>query len=171
MLLSLPFWWTDKHMGNREIISQTSGPEPASEDNSLGYKGKWVLVLLSFLWTEWKKEIDHNSRTDVFIYTEVLMSELGCICWRSMFVPIPHLSFEGHKKPWKILDLGLGFLLLTKNIIPHNASSAAPDLKCCVQSQHDSNLPSICHLLGESLTRAVTSFDMSLNISTLFSWK
>lgn len=35
-----------------------------------------------------------------------------------MFAPIPHLSFEGHKVAWKILERGLGFLLLTKNIIP-----------------------------------------------------
>lgn len=74
------------------------------------------------------------------------MFELGCICLRSVFV---HLSFEGHKGPWKILELGLDFLLLTKNIIPHNASSAAADLKRCVQSQHNSNPPSICHVPGK----------------------
>lgn len=33
-------------MGNREVITQTLGPELASEDNSLGYKGKRILVLL-----------------------------------------------------------------------------------------------------------------------------
>lgn len=110
--------------------------------------------LFSFLWTEFKKEMNYNSRTGVLIYIEVLMFELGRICLLSIFVPIPHLSFEGHKVPWKILELGLGFLLLTKDIIPHNASSAAPDLKRCVQSQHNSKLPSICYLLGKSLTRA-----------------
>lgn len=50
-----------------------------------------------------------------------------------MFAPIPNLSFEGHKVAWKILERGLGFLLLTKNIIPLKASSASPDLKLCVQ--------------------------------------
>ncbi len=31
---------TDKHRGKREVMTQTSAPEPASEqDNSLGYKG------------------------------------------------------------------------------------------------------------------------------------
>lgn len=67
-----------------------------------------------FLWSEFKKEIFYNSQTDAFIYVEVLMFELGCICLRSMFVPIPHLSFEGHKVPRKILELGLGFLIADK---------------------------------------------------------
>lgn len=34
------FQGTDKLMGNREVNSQTSVPEPSSEDNSFGYKGK-----------------------------------------------------------------------------------------------------------------------------------
>lgn len=74
----LIFQCTDKHMGNREgIITQTSVPEPASEDNSLGYKGKAMLVLseiaevnsiqLSFLWTKFEG-MEYNSNTDVIIY-------------------------------------------------------------------------------------------------------
>lgn len=69
-----------------------------------------------------------------------------------MFAPIPHLSFEGHKVAWKILERGLGFLLLTKTIIPLNASSASPDLKLCVQRQQNSSLPPVSPLLGRSLT-------------------
>lgn len=77
-----------------------------------------------------------------------------------MLAPIPHLSFEGHKVAWKILERGLGFLLLTKNIIPLNASSASPDFELCVQRQHNSSLPSVCHLLGRSLTWAVMSWNI-----------
>lgn len=39
----LVFCCTDKHIGTHEVITQTSEPEPASEDNSLGYKGEWIL--------------------------------------------------------------------------------------------------------------------------------
>lgn len=35
---------TDKHRGNREVITQTPASEPASEDNSLGYKGTFKVL-------------------------------------------------------------------------------------------------------------------------------
>lgn len=44
LLLFLVFQPTDKHAGNREVITQTSVQEPSSEDNSLGYKGKLIML-------------------------------------------------------------------------------------------------------------------------------
>lgn len=48
LLLFLVFQCTDKHAGNREVITQTSVQEPSSEDNSLGYKGKLIMLSMDY---------------------------------------------------------------------------------------------------------------------------
>lgn len=56
------FQGTDKLTGNREINSQTSVPEPSSEDNSFGYKGKLM---------DYCRIKHHKSNTIILLFVDL----------------------------------------------------------------------------------------------------